>query len=440
MAFFGPARWHDGFMDADLPVYGPLHRKSAVMDLNFLGGGVLNPLVIFSRASRATFFNAAGSLVFTTVNTARVDFGGSPGNTPLGLLIEDTRTNGITNPRAEGAVPGTPGTQPTSWTTGVGIGISVIATGTESGMSYVDLRFFGTTTTVNMGYGLELSATIAALVGQTWTMTAYLKLVAGSFANSGLALRMISQNSVPAALTTFDTPIANPTAAGLATQRFAASWTIPDATTAWIRPQLAILFASGVAVDFTLRVAFPQLEQGAYATSVMLPQPATPAASTRAVDSALVAFSTTSLLPIPETGCSIVGEFLKFTVGPPANMFGMGDNGGGQTIRSFWRNNGFEPATALENVAAASDDQAGNFQGVVFRLAISVQQSGLIAAVNGAAPQSSAVTGTIPAGIWSLLGIGTDSSGTSPWNGYIRRLRMYNYVLTPGQLQAASSF
>ncbi len=60
---------------------------------------------------------------------------------------EQTRTNELRNPSGAGAVVG--GALPTGWvaTTGSGLLPTVVATGTEDGRPYVDLRWQGTVTT-----------------------------------------------------------------------------------------------------------------------------------------------------------------------------------------------------------------------------------------------------------------------------------------------------
>jgi hypothetical protein len=93
----------------------------------------------------ATVFNAAGDLAIAAGSEWRIAH--DPATLArLGLLVEPARTNGVRNPRAEGAVAGNPGTAPTNWAIGGanGIAAQIVGTGTENGMPYVAVRFTGT--------------------------------------------------------------------------------------------------------------------------------------------------------------------------------------------------------------------------------------------------------------------------------------------------------
>ena len=65
----------------------------------------------FNRTSAGWSFNATGTLAQVAADVPRFDY--NPATLACrGLLLEEARTNGIRNPRAEGATPGTPGTMP----------------------------------------------------------------------------------------------------------------------------------------------------------------------------------------------------------------------------------------------------------------------------------------------------------------------------------------
>src|SRR5262249_3631266 len=61
--------------------------------------------------------------------------------------------NYIRNPSASGSVAGTPGTNPTNWGLTGGpvsnISRTIIGTGVESGIPYIDVRYFGTSNAAN---------------------------------------------------------------------------------------------------------------------------------------------------------------------------------------------------------------------------------------------------------------------------------------------------
>lgn len=178
--------------------------------------------------------------------------------------------NWIRNSVAGGAVAGSPGTQPTNWDPGTaaGLTVTIVGTGVESGLSYLEVQFAGTTNATSFGYALDTTMGVPAALGQTWTFFSYLRLTAGSMANvSSVVMRLRSFTSVPAQLSTNDVVVANPAAGPLASQRAGQTWTIPDATAAFVRPIVVFNFASGVAIDFTTRVGAPQLERSPVANA-----------------------------------------------------------------------------------------------------------------------------------------------------------------------------
>ena len=98
------------------------------------------------------------------------------------LKIEGQRTNGIRNPRQEGAAVGTPGTSPTNMARNSSGGITqgeIVATGVDQGLPYVDYRITGTVASGTGIWTLNLEAinVIAALTGQTWTGSWFWRLV-----------------------------------------------------------------------------------------------------------------------------------------------------------------------------------------------------------------------------------------------------------------------
>jgi hypothetical protein len=247
----------------------------------------------FNRASSGWRFNAAGVLVEESVDVARFDY--SPATLACrGLLLEEARTSGISNPRAEGAAAGTPGTMPTNWSLSVsgGLSSSVVGTGTESGLPYLDIRVFGTTSGAATILAMfQTGPGLAAASGQAWTATAFLRLVGGAWGSpsSGPSLLIRENNSGGGALVTnTSAALSLPTAAGLATQRASYSVTLGNASTANAHSGLTLGYATGQVVDFTLRIGVPQLERGPAASSPILPPVAAPAFATRAADQARI--------------------------------------------------------------------------------------------------------------------------------------------------------
>ena len=171
-------RWRLGALEG-------LVEAAPAFDLRFTSPAtlVLPAGWAFNRASAGWSFNATGTLAQVAADVPRFDY--NPATLACrGLLLDESRTNGIRNPRAEGAAAGTPGTAPTNWFTATGTGVvhSIVGTGTESGIPYCDVRFAGTASgTVNLSLNFETTTAIAAVSGQTWTGSGFVRLVAGSF-------------------------------------------------------------------------------------------------------------------------------------------------------------------------------------------------------------------------------------------------------------------
>jgi hypothetical protein len=166
------------------------------------------------------------------------------------------------------------------WTSG-GLDLDVVGTGIENGFNYIEIRFYGPTTSSAAALGYEAQNHIVAANGQTWTGSHYVRTVAGDLTN-------ITQVSTQVRVNNFSTSVGSTTVAftpSASYQRATSTITIADATANRVVGRLAFSFSSGVAIDITLRIAAPQLEQGAFATSYI---PTTTAAATRAADSAIV--------------------------------------------------------------------------------------------------------------------------------------------------------
>lgn len=183
-----------------------------------------------------------------------------------------SRSNQIRNNSGTGAAVGTPGTVPTNVTIGA-IGTltgSVTGVSTHNGIDYWGYRISGTTSTTSHNINLDGAPIIAASNGQTWTLSVFLAASGGGFTNiTGVAVRMaihdvgtayLGENGAPSVINTLPSSLST---------RQTTTGTIANASTAFISPYLQFTFASGVAIDITLRIGWPMLHVGAVALSPM---------------------------------------------------------------------------------------------------------------------------------------------------------------------------
>jgi hypothetical protein len=218
---------------------------------------------------------------FATTNrqdVPRLDYRNADGslNSCPRLLLEPQRTNSIRNSSAVGAVAGSPGTLPTNWETATfgGLTRTVVGIGSENGLQYIDLRFNGIATGISALLSFEGANVIAAANGQTWTETFYAKTI--SAANPPVSYRffIVQRSSTGVNVGSFDAAF-TPTST---LARYAHTITTNQATTAFIQPYFYAFLTNGATYDFTIRIAAPQMERGAYATTFI---PTTTAAVSR---------------------------------------------------------------------------------------------------------------------------------------------------------------
>jgi len=223
----------------------------------------------WTRTSTANRTNSSGNIELMATGVPRLDY--TYGSCPSALL-EPQRTNLVVNSTMVGAVAGSPGTAPTTWTFNGGIGLTrTISLGTENGLEYIDFRFQGTATQTFITI-LPNSTSYSSSAGQVYTFSAYIKLVSGSIPN----FRLVQlDNASNAYTTTF-----NPTST--LTRYTQTTSALPVGNTS-IRPYFDTNSLSiGQAYDFTIRIAQPQMELGAYATTPIFTSGAT---ATRVADS-----------------------------------------------------------------------------------------------------------------------------------------------------------
>jgi hypothetical protein len=243
----------------------------AYAELPATGNGDLT----WSRNSVANRTQSDGNIGSVAANVPRLSY--MYGSCPA-LLLEPQRTNSIRNSTMQGAST-SPSTLPTNWTTtAAGLTQTVVGIGTENGLPYIDVQFSGTATGTNSQIRFESQTQIVASNGQTWTSSFWVKEIAAPSPANSLANILSERDSLGANLAT---NIQTITISSTLTRNIFTR-TNTNASTARINNAINAFVTIGNTYDFTVRIAAPQLELGAYATTWIN---TTNAAATRLADS-----------------------------------------------------------------------------------------------------------------------------------------------------------
>jgi hypothetical protein len=410
---------------------------------DFAGERTLNngtgPAITFTRASNATYFDASGVLQTASNDTPRFDHDPATGAS-RGLLIEEARTNSIRNSQAGGAtvgVIGSGGVMPTHWFVGTASGITreVIGTGTANGFAYVDVKLSGTNSSgsaVGFNIGYDGTTQVNAAAAQTWTSSVYVALTAGDL--TGISTIRLSTIEYKADGTFLVSGNGSALSIAASMSRFAHTRTLTDALTERVWTGILVTVAGSATIDLTLRIAAPQLEQGAFATSYI---PTTSAAATRAADFARV----TPISSFYNQGeGTLFGEFSKFqmTANSKVAMFfdpintarygGLENDGGTPTTNRFiYQNNAGSTVASISFASAAAN--------TVYRNCGGYASDNFQAAQNGTL--GTADTSGTPADTLSHFGVGclASTNGQFFLNGHIRKLAYWPRRLSNTLLQ-----
>jgi hypothetical protein len=387
-------------------------------------------IITFTRASTATFFDSAGVLQSAAIDAPRFDYDPST-LAAQGFLIEESRTNSIRNNTMVGAVAGTPGTLPTNWTVAVpsGLTTNVVGTGTFAGISYVDLQITGTPNSTAYVFQFDGSGVIGAAASQTWTISSWFAQAAGSQTNiTGIQLRMRTYTSGFAFIGQSDSSSLVITSA---LARSSHNYASLPATTAFIEPAIRIGLTVGAAIDITLRIGLPQLELGAFATSVI---PTTTTALTRAADVASVntlspwynAVSGTLYAESVLAGNAISKEVAQFNDGTIGNSVQIRWASGSQA----------QAAVSVGGVNQASIAPSGySTVGTIYKRAFAFAVNDFEQAINGISVGTD-TSGSIPA-VTTLMF--SSATGSNLLCGYLRRITYYPRRLSNAELVSITS-
>jgi hypothetical protein len=412
----------------------PTTRPSLILD--FQKSEVVDPRITFTRTSSATRFNQYGVLEIVANNVPRIDF--SP-TTLLcnGLLAEEQRTNSIRNNTMVGAAAGTPGTLPTNWQKGEAssLAFNVVGTGTENGITYIDVRLSGTASaTTSSSVQFEQNSQISASVSQTWALTSYAKISAGS--TSGLSqIQFGWEERAGSFLASNQSAITPQNGGNLAAGRVTHVGVNANASTTFIKPYILFTPNNGAAIDITLRIGMPQLEQGAFATSVI---PTTNAAVIRSIDFADITGTKFSSWYNATEGTLLTQaqDMSDATHSSAQPRVASINNGTNSTIDIS------RFSTSVQGRARIDDAGVNQFNSLTTawplatqaKIALAYKLNDAAACLGGTTVYTDN-TATIPT--VNTLTIGNYVSGSSnPWTGWIQRIVYYPTRLSNAQLQA----
>ena len=422
-----------------------LYRLAPSLLLQFAGAETLDSRVTFTRTTTATRTNSSGLIESVAINGPRFDYNPTT-LAPNGLLIEEQRTNSIRNNTGVGAVAGTPGTLPTNWSVssgGSGITRTLVGTGTENGITYVEFQFSGT----GSGSAFQIINTdtitgIAAATGQAWSGSFYLKLVAGSTTGTDIKMQLLELNSVGSGVVQNLSPVLTPTSASLITQRNTLTATLSGGVTVTnLQQGLRLLFTNAVAVNITLRIGLPQLELGAFPTSVI---PTSAAAATRTADVATMTGTNFSSWYNATEGTLYASYSIPFdsSVSAFALVAPIADGTFSNTIAPYVRtlDDTQRSAVRVGGVAQTDLTSGGTYvYGTTAKLATAYKVNDFAMSANGAAVAVD-TSGTVP--VVDRMGLGGNSvtgGSLSYLNGTIKQIAFFPRRLANAELQSITA-
>ena len=345
---------------------------------------------------------------------------------PRGLLIEEQRTNSIRNNTMVGAVA--PSTFPTNWQSVIVAGLTntVVGTGVENGITYLDVRVSGTPA-VSTFYNLVPDILVAGASGQTWAGSFWAKLVAGSLTNTAANIELRESDAAQGFLTN---SIASVPISSTLT-RYSLVRTLTNASTAFASIRFVWQVTNGLPVDFTFRIGLPQLELGAFATSVI---PTTTAAATRTADLATMVGANFSNWYRQDEGTL----FSEILCGVSAVT-----NTGILSVYQASSPTNNRISTRISNTILTSDGTAVAFfflsasPNTIARWATAYRINDFAQCSNGGSPVTD-TSGAVPTSINEMEIGGVEGTTTLNLNGYIRQITYFPRRLANSELQTVT--
>lgn len=384
--------------------------------LDFLTTTSLDSRVTFTRAlDTATLVNSSGLVEIVNANVPRFDYNPTT-LAPRGLLIEETRTNLLLNSVFAGAVSGTPGTPPTSWSYSSSGGTSTVAS-LGYGFAANSVRFAATATRHFVNQTITVSALSTYTISMNVTVnvaTTLQNFLAFSPTPAGATIQYVYNNVNQAA--SYTPPLGNGTLKAIVTVGATGG-------------SLGVRIGAGVSFTATSDITIQniQAELGAFSTSYI---PTTTTSLTRNADVATMTGTNFSSWYNQSEGTFVAngssaqaGAFnVLFEVkdATSAERFGQGIGASGSTFY------------VIDNNATQAAINAGTVsENAVAKLGSAYKVNDFAAVLNGGTVGTD-VSGTLPTVDRMLLG---NSASNIYLNGHIRQISYYNTRLLNTQLQ-----
>jgi hypothetical protein len=319
-----------------------------------------------------------------------------------------------------GAVVAAPGTLPTNWAENLsGLTRSIIATGSELGVDYVDIRLNGTSSGTSADIRFESTTQIVAANGQVWTESAFVKLISAPNPPTQYTLSM-QERTAAGSFVTGGVSAITPTAT-LARHSFTRTLS-GGVTVERVQPAIGFTLVNGATYDFTIRIGWPQMETGSVATSPIV---TTAGTASRVADGVTLA-SASSLIGQTQGTLYLEFERTGFTQSLSQRLFNISDGSTTNRILMFISvTDGFlSSSVTTGGVAQALIADTVLATGLI-RVAIAYNTNDVIYYKNGTSLGNDTLA-TIPACNRVNIGIPESGSGSSEnFIGWIRSVALF---------------
>lgn len=299
------------------------------------------------------------------------------------LPLEGASTNLVKANDFSGGIAGSPGTAPPdmlNWAPAPAGIVRVLNFGTEYGVRYADVRFYGTATGTSswyMSFTKLSTQSVPITPGAEYCASVYMRLIAGSLNTlSSMTLRCATYNAG-------GTPVGEWTA--LDTKALTSAlkrWSITSShpTAVYAAPYVSWVVNAGYTIDFTIRFYLPQFEAGNLATSPIVTTDSSTA--TRVTDVCQLTPAAASVFQGAAATLAWRGSIL--TLGSANTIVGTNN-------RTLIRQGAADPSSLLSDVTssvAMALGASGTLPGSV-GIAVGYDAAGQVGSTNGQGPFAS---------------------------------------------------